>query len=136
MRRECQCEVPEYHGKIRPGYCRCGGWINPAWVSSDETFEAFFKQIAALPGVTPSMIEHCRQRERAGREEFGLAYLGRNNPLEGQEEGGDGGNYSFFETLKDIRAGEQEIDPDLLDAAHHFALAHAALDRRRARKGE
>jgi len=136
VRRECQCPVPEYLGDIRPGYCWCGGYVSREWITSDSTFSDFLRQLSPLPGVTGRVVQHSQARERAGRTEFGLEYLSRNNPLEGQEEAADGLNYSFFETLKDIRAGEQEIDPDLLDAAHHFALAHAALDRRRARKGE
>lgn len=91
----------------------------------------FYGPVMALPGVGPGIIVQAQARERDGRGEFGLNYLSRSNPEEGQEEAADGLNYAAFDWLCDRRAGIEEIDPDLLDAAHHFALAHAALERRR-----
>jgi len=120
----------------RPGWCRrCGLKLDPRILSTDETLAAFQKEVAKLPGVTPGILIDSHRRERAGRKEFGLKYLGRCNPTEGLEEAADGLNYAFFDWLNDRRAGVEEIDSDLLDAAHHFALAYAALERKRRRNG-
>jgi hypothetical protein len=94
---------------------------------------SFYQQISDFPGVGPHVILAALLRERAGRSQFGLKYLGRDNAAEGQEEAADGVNYCAFEWLNDRRAGTEDIAPDLLIAAHHFALAHAALERRRHR---
>lgn len=126
----CRCEHPRLNNR-RPDYCRCCGVRHlPASISSDETMGEFFARLADLPGITAPALIHAQQRERAGRKEFGLRYLGRNNAAEGCEEAGDGLVYSALEWLNDRRVGIEDIDPDLLDAAHHFALAHAALERR------
>jgi hypothetical protein len=120
----------------RPGYCRrCGVAVDPRWISSDETLAAFQTEIAKLPGVTPGILIDSHRRERAGRVEFGLKYLGRDNDAEAQEEYADGLIYAHLSRLNDIRNGVEELDPDLLDAAHHAALAFAAIERRRRRLG-
>lgn len=137
MRRDCECEAPqdhrEFHAGFRDGWCRyCGGFLNPDWLTSTEGLQAFLD--AAL--VDPVTAAHCHVREQAGRDEFGLAYLSRNNPAEGREEAVDGCNYAYFESLKDRRVGSRDLDFDLLDAARHFALAHQALVRAGARRGD
>jgi hypothetical protein len=130
----CRCQSPRLNDR-RAGFCRrCGQRLNPRWLSSDETLAAFQTEVARLPGVTPGILIDSHRRERAGRDEFGLRYLGRDNCAEGLEEAADLLNYAFFQWLNDRRAGVEEIDPDLLDAAHHAALAYAALERKR-RKG-
>ena len=130
----CYCDRPRLNDR-RPGYCRrCGQQIDDRWISSDETMAAFFDQLAGLPGITAAALLHGLNRERAGRKEFGFAYLGRDNPAEGQEEAADGLIYCALDWLNDRRAGTEDVDADLIDAAHHFALAHAALERKR-RKG-
>lgn len=118
----------------RPDYCgRCGVHHDPRTMSSDETLAEFQAEVARLPGVTPGILIDSHRRERAGRKEFGLKYLGRDNDAEAQEEYSDGLIYAHLSRLNDIRAGVKEIDPDLLDAAHHAALAYAAIERRRRR---
>jgi hypothetical protein len=130
----CRCQSPRLNDR-RAGFCRrCGNRLSPRWLSSDETLAAFQTEVARLPGVTPGILIDSHRRERAGRDEFGLKYLGRDNCAEGLEEAADLLNYAFFQWLNDRRAGVEEIDPDLLDAAHHAALAYAALERKR-RKG-
>jgi hypothetical protein len=130
----CRCQSPRLNDR-RAGFCRrCGNRLSPRWLSSDETLAAFQTEVARLPGVTPGILIDSHRRERAGRDEFGLKYLGRDNPAEGLEEASDLLNYAFFDWLNDRRTGVEEIDPDLLDAAHHAALAYAALERKR-RKG-
>jgi hypothetical protein len=104
--------------------------LNPEWLSSSEGLNAFLQ----LAGADYLTAAHCIQRERAGREEFGLAYLTRDNPAEAMEEAADGCIYAFLQVLCDVREGESEVDFDLLDAALHFSLAHQAMTRRRARR--
>jgi hypothetical protein len=127
----CRCQSPRLNER-RPEYCRtCGVRLDPRWVSNDDTLAEFQTEVANLPGVTPGILIDSHRRERAGRQEFGLKYLSRCNPSEGLEEASDLLNYAFFDWLNDRRAGIEEIDPDLLEAAHHAALAYAALERKR-----
>jgi hypothetical protein len=120
----------------RPGWCRrCGLKLDPRILSTDETLAAFQTEVAKLPGVTPGILIDSHRRERAGRVEFGLKYLSRDNDAEAQEEYADGLIYAHLSHLNDVRGGATEIDPDLIDAAHHAALAYAAIERRRRRLG-
>jgi hypothetical protein len=129
----CRCQSPRLNDR-RAGFCRrCGNRLSSRWLSSDETLAAFQTEVARLPGVTPGILIDSHRRERAGRDEFGLKYLGRDNDAEAQEEYADGLIYAHLSRLNDIRAGVEELDPDLLDAAHHAALAYAAIERRRRR---
>lgn len=76
---------------------------------------------------------HCEQREEAGREEFGDAYLYRDNAAEGLEEAADGLNYCHF-VVERTRAegGDVERAQHLATiAAQHFFLAHQALQQLR-----
>lgn len=135
--RICQCPKPTR--KVKPGkqdWCeRCGSYIDPEWVSSDATLNAFFDRLREsvsepAPWLEP-LRQFCQARERAGRDEFGFAYLDRDNPREAIEEAADGANYAFFEVLRNRRKGEDEqIDVALL-AAYHFGKAYHALDEMR-----
>lgn len=135
--------MPEYGG---PGVCgSCNGTVESEWTSSDETFLWFYRRlteamfpgtIARFPSPPPdwfkSFMAACSRRERIGRPTFGYAYLGRDNPTEGQEEAADGANYAFFDMLVAIR---ESGDPDEIDtaltAAQHFARAYEALAKLR-----
>lgn len=133
---ECECPVPADHADAHPGFrdgwCRvCGGKLSDSWVATSDGLMEFLE----LARADYRSAAHCHTRELAGRAEFGFAYLSRNNPEEAQEEAADGQIYCYLEVLKDRRAGETDIDFDLLDAASHFALAHQALQRRRGRSG-
>jgi len=129
----CRCPSPRQNHR-RPAFCsQCGVGLDPKWISSDENLAVFLTRLADLPGVTPAGLLHAQTRERAGRVEFGLKYLGRDNIAEGQEEAADGSMYAYLEWLNDRRRGAVSIDPELLTAAHHFSLAHAALERRGSR---
>lgn len=128
--RVCDCAVPEDHGKFRPGWCRmCGGRIGEEWTSNDRTVTDFLDQLAALPGVDQHFINQCRQRELAGRDEFGHTFLNRVNELEGIEEAADLALYSHLAILRARREGKIEHIDIALEAAHHAALARNALVR-------
>lgn len=134
--RECGCDTPADHADTHPGFrdgwCRhCGGVLADRWLSDTEDLTGFLN----LAQADYQSVAHCQIRELAGRDQFGLAYLTRNNPAEAQEEAADGQIYCYLEVLKDRRSGESDVDFDLLDAARHFALAHQALARRRGRSG-
>lgn len=87
----------------------------------------FRERLEAIPDMPSGALDHAEARHRVGRKEFGLAYLGRRNCREGQEEGADGLNYSAYHWLKGRRYGIEEINPRLLSAARHFAAAHQEL---------
>jgi hypothetical protein len=138
----CRCAEPREEitatGR-RTGKCRsCLCQIEPHWTSSDRTFAFFYGELNRVPGVSPNFIRQALEREREGRDHFGLRYLNRdlrNNPAEAMEEAADGGNYCFFEYLAEVReGGSSQPAADLLEAAHHFAKAYAALERVRANR--
>lgn len=129
MRRDCDCPIPDEHGPIRPGYCRCGGYIDPRWTSNDRTFREFFDQLAALPGVTSAFVAQCRQRELDGRDEFGHQFLSRDNAAEAREEASDLALYCALSVLRARRDGNAEQIEAALDAAHHAALAYEITRR-------
>ena len=87
----------------------------------------FRGRLEGIPNTPGAALDHARQRELAGRKEFGLRYLDRNNYAEGREEASDGVNYSMYAWLRGRRFGVEDIDPHLLAAARHFALAHQEL---------
>ena len=126
----CKCEKPRENIR-RLNYCRrCGKKFDPRILSNDSNLGRFQGEIALLPGVHFGVLVHPLKRERAGRKEFGMQYVGRDNPAEGLEEAADGFNYAYFSWLNDRRFGPDEIDSDLLHAAHYFAMAYAALERK------
>jgi hypothetical protein len=127
----CRCERPRLNRR-RPEFCAaCSVRLDPRIISSDENLAIFIQRIASLPGVTANALLHAQRRELAGRTEFGLSYIGRDNDAEAQEEYGDGLVYPYLSWLNDRRYGSDEIDPDLVEAAYHSALAHAAVERHR-----
>ena len=94
-----------------------------------EMSASLFDQLADLPDVEPSFIEHCRHRETAGRDEFGHAFLDRENCLEGLEEAADLAIYSELHLLRCRREGKREQTELALEAARLAALAYVALAR-------
>jgi hypothetical protein len=97
-------------------------------VSSDsETFDSLLDQLARCPSVSPSFIDLCRNRQRSGIDEFGDAYLTRDNIAEGLEEACDGANYAIFETMRRAHVGKDDKVALALEAAHHFAIAYSTL---------
>lgn len=100
-----------------------------------ETLAEFYDRVEK--GVSAVEVEEfaafrrqAEERHAKGEDIFGDAYLRRNNPHEGREEGADGGNYSCYDHLKyRAETGDRE-DPALallFTAALHFFLAHKAL---------
>lgn len=136
----CNCPAPyESSDSRKAGTCnRCGKLINPEHLSSDSNVREFFDNFArGLPTITPAFHDlrrQCELRERAGRSQFGLRYLGRDNQREGLEEEADGVNYVYFDLLKCDREG---IDPDLdlaMTEAYHLYKAYEANRRRAERR--
>ena len=132
----CSCPVPTFHS-VHANTCgRCRKILDPSIVDSDENLAEFRGYLEPIPQFPVAALEHAYRRLDAGRREFGLEYLSRNNPAEGQQEQADSLNYAFFDWLCQRREGIDEIDPDLLDAAHHSALAHEAFERVRRKRGD
>lgn len=128
----CRCDYPT-NMKIRPGYCsHCSGTLDPSWQTTDETVAEFMDQLADLPGVLPGFIEQCRQRERAGRDEFGYAYVKRSNCDEGIEEFSDACLYAFLHLLRCRREGKREQLELALDISRHAAEGAALFARMKA----
>lgn len=124
----CRCHQPSVNER-RPDFCRrCGVRHNPRILASDDNLREFFARLAELPGVHGAALLDAKGRANAGK---GMAYIGRDNASEGCQSAADGLIDAAYEWLNDRRAGEEDIDPDLIDAAHHFAQAHAALKRRK-----
>jgi len=124
----CQCPVPQIH--VNPRYNSCASCLKPIdqdVVSDTAKLQGFLNRI---PGVPAPLVLQCHAREQAGRQEFGLEYLGRNNIEAFTEEASDGVNYLFFRSLQDRRAGREE-DTDLYRAAYHLAEAYRILAGRR-----
>lgn len=133
MRGGCQCDYPKPKG-WRPNECvQCGRSIDPAYVSSDTTVEEFFSHLASIPGVDPGFIQQARDREKAGRDTFGMKYLGneRNNPAEAREEAADLAMYLHLHLLKCYREGQYEDVATAMEAAAHAAAAWKLLARLR-----
>lgn len=132
-RRICTCESPSEHvNPARKGKCvRCDALLDCEWSSNDATVAAFFDRLATTfpswPDVPPwfeAFRTQCEERERDGREEFGFAYVSRDNAGEALEEAADGGIYHHLEILRKLRNGQAEDIDVHLQAAYHFALAH------------
>lgn len=137
--RECPCDEPVLltGQNVHPLKChRCSSYVRPEWLT--PAISEFFDRLEnAFPtdaaSIAPLRLQ-AEVREAAGRKDFGLRYLSRDNALEGTEEAADLANYAFFEVLKARRNGEDEEEAlaYALEAAYHAAKAHQALLRMRA----
>lgn len=112
-------------------------------MSDDETFRTFYTRLAEalfrhdltgelrVSAEFGHFIEQAAARERAGREQFGLSYLTRDNPAEAHEEFADGANYAYFTRERDLQ--DFGDDPDVmrlaLDVALHAFEAHASAQK-------
>lgn len=125
MKRGCICDYPRPKG-WRPSECiQCGRFIDPSYVSNDANLNEFFNHLASIPGVSPDFVEKCKARERAGRDEFGLKYLGsdRHNPKESHEEAADFAMYLYLHLLKCQRNGTYQDTATVMEACAHVASA-------------
>lgn len=128
----CACPKPTEHPNPRcSDTCvKCGRALEGDWLATSESMGELHDLLLEGRPIHDyaGFRQHAEAREFAGRTKFGLAYLSKDNCADGLEEAADGGNYSFFEIHKARREGE---DPDItalcLDAAYHFAQAHASL---------
>lgn len=120
----CRCQRPRVNDR-RPGWCRvCGVQLDRRVLSSDENFAEFFDHLLTSPDVHANFVNHCRAREVAGRDTFGLAYLSRENELEATEEVADYGIYLYLAMLRRKREGREVNWAKALEATRHAAIAH------------
>jgi hypothetical protein len=133
----CHCPEPIQATDLRrAGVClKCCLPIDSEALSSDETIRAFFERFAAtFPGSPPESFQgfrrQCEERERAGRKDFGLAYLSRDNLAEACEEESDSAIYLFLDTLRHRREAGSDDDLDLvLTTVWHSFKAHEGARR-------
>jgi len=93
----------------------------------DEILE-WQEQLASI-GIDPHLVELGKARELAGRDEFGDAWMNRDNVAEGGEEGADFINYAFFKVLQRREEGRDGRMDLALIAAHKIHEAFDALKR-------
>jgi hypothetical protein len=120
----CRCKKPRINER-NPDFCRtCGVRLSEEWLSTDENVSEFFDLVAPSPDVHDHFIQHCRDRERAGRDEFGLSYLIRDNEHEAMEEVADFAIYMYLTGLQRRRQGRYHHEAKALEAVRHAAIAH------------
>jgi hypothetical protein len=141
--RICECEKPSYKPQ-KPEVCvRCGFPMNPAWVSSDATHEAFWRRLedALYPNGAPdsflALKLQSQNRERAGRHIFGFEYLKKDNLAEATEEISDAEIYIALDSLQTIRerGSDQDMDMVLTAMAKGVEFYEALLRLRHKRRG-
>lgn len=97
----------------------------------DRLEAALFPRIAReeLPADWRSFRQQCEERELAGRDTFGHAYLRRDNAAAGLEEAADGANYGYFDIRRtEAQAGDVESVTQLaLMAAQKFYEGYSLL---------
>lgn len=98
-------------------------------VSSDENFESFFRWLLEVPGVDGDFLPYCLNREREGRQMYGLAYLTKDGPREAMEEAADLAIYCYLHLLRAKRDGTPQEKEKALEAATYAAKAWAVLRR-------
>lgn len=132
MGKGCTCPAPrEAADPRRKGSCLgCGKLIGEDCLSSHETLEAFFERLrwALFPTGKPSPAFEqyralCEARELKGRDDFGLAYLRRDNEQEAGEEAADLAMYMHLSILQARQRGEEEEWSTALEAARHAFIA-------------
>lgn len=114
------------------GNCqRCARVLDDQYLSNDANLSEFFGLVSDIPGIDRNLLEVAAQRERMGREEYGLKYLGRDNIGEAVEEIADLIIYCYLHWLKAKRDGVYLDMAPLIEAAVHGAYAYNALKRLR-----
>lgn len=124
----CRCDIPQQDGDRL--FCRtCQQPISETWASTDSNIKAFFDELSEVPGIDPAFVRVCIDREKEGRSEYGMRYLGsnRSNPMEAVEEAADLAIYSYLHLLKCERDGTPEKREYAITAAYHAAMAYSAL---------
>lgn len=148
--RECECRIPIAHpSPYKKHTCvKCGFWINPRWTSNDETVARFYDSLARaqfhrdkltkrllIPDDFTVFRAEAEARERAGRDYFGLRFLGRENTRDAREEAGDGANYFLFDHLQYIRHHDEDEDIDeVLTGAYHAYKTYESARRLRLKR--
>lgn len=128
----CACPAPlEATDPRRAGSCnKCGRTFEADWLSTDETVKEFFDWLeSSIPATEmeefTAFRRHCEEREKAGRETFGIAHLHRSNPTEATEEAADIGVYAHLAVLEERRnEGDAQEMSLALEGARYAYLAH------------
>lgn len=131
MSNGCQCETPQLRAYRGSNCQRCARLLDDEYLSNDANLTEFFGLVSDIPGIDSSILEVAAQRERMGREEYGLKYLGRDNISEAVEEIADLMIYCYLHWLKAKREGVYLDMAPLIEAAVHGAYAYNALKRLR-----
>jgi len=125
----CQCRVPQLRAYKGRNCQRCARLLDDEYLSNDENLSEFFGLLGEIPGVDKRLLEVAANREREGRTEYGLRYLGRNNISEAVEEVADLIIYCYLHWLKAKRDGVILEMAPLIEAAMYGAYAYNALKR-------
>lgn len=126
---DCDCEEPKLRA-YKGGNCqRCAKLLFDDYLSNDDNLAEFFGLVSDIPGVDTEILSVAAQRERDGRDFYGLAYLSRNNIAEAIEEVADLIVYLYLHRLRGRRDGYEVDMASLLEAAMHGAYAYNALRR-------
>ena len=107
----------------------CAKGVDEAYISSDKNLAEFYAQLEYLPDIPPELLRKAADREREGRQLYGLGYLKKNNPREATEEIADLIIYCYLHWLRSRRDGYEVDMAALLDAVVHGAYAYNALKR-------
>lgn len=128
--RECECPVPEPKLQ-KPTVCvRCGFSIDTDWVCNDRTVANFLDRLGETIIGGGEMWQqfrlHLEAREAAGRSTFRQTFLGKDLLQEAREEAVDLALYLCLQSLKRLRAGDDQHMDLVLTVAHHAYQAYAA----------
>lgn len=141
----CECSVPRERADPRFSSCAaCGHRISDELRNPDRQLRGFFDQLedgirGQSPKRPPGFIafrRHCEARERAGREEFGLGYLSRDNCIEALEEGADLAIYMVLDAVRHEHLYGEDADRALalsaaLDAFRAYEKVRELAAKRR-----
>lgn len=103
--------------------------LSDDYLSSDDNLSQFFRLLEDIPEVNGHLLQVAADRERGGRVEYGLGYLGKNNLDEAVEELADLIIYCYLHWLRARRDGYDVNMAALLEAVTHGCYAYNALKR-------
>lgn len=131
-RFHCECPRPSRHpSPFHATSCvKCGGFLPSTWVSNDVLLDRFWTRLeeGMFPGNAeiPLWFETLKRkvfaREHEGRDLYDLAYLGRDNLSEADDEAADAIVYLYLDHLNAQRQGGDHDFGHVLDTASCAAL--------------